>query len=660
MNTFRLALLAAFVPALLAGAQSQQANSVNGPTHELQQVEGPTPSIPAHSLDAADVTAFFDGFVAMQMERSDIAGASVLVMKDGNVLLEKGYGYADWKTKKPVDPATTIFRLASISKLFTWVSVMQLEEQGKLDLDTDINRYLDFRIRPAFGTPITLRNLMTHTAGFEEVWRNVIVSDPGKRPSLRDSTIEDQPMRMYPPGMIPGYSNYGAGLASYIVQRVSGEPFEQYVQEHIFSPLKMTHSSFYQPLPKELASTYSEGYRYSTEASPIPFELFTPVGAGAVSSTASDMGRFGQALLNGGELDGQRILKPETLQAMWMPQFRASDQLPPIGLGFYEMWRNNLRWIGHGGDTIVFHSLMFVEPTRKLVLFVSYNSQGSEGKARLEVINMFSDRYFPSDRKQSFISVPREEMKSIEGYYLETRRADSTRTSILNPLQNGNHVTVDKDGALSISDRKDLRGHLVKYKPIGRNLWEEVGGQSRLFIIRDHQGRVLRIASDFPGIQIERMPWYEDSTLVEPAAEACIAVLALVMLAPILRIGRRIFLRDRPRPAPQPGTQWLPPLTQLTAWVWAGLFSVVVGFVLQVDDFTMLRSGWAKYFYTLNAVTAIALILSLIVVVSSIQTWKRAELRWITKVKFAMVALSCLLLSWLALHYHVIGPVTRY
>src|SRR5205814_5422730 len=134
----------------------------------------------------------FDGIFPLQLERSDIAGASVLVMKDGALLLKKGYGYSDVKAKRPVDPNATIFRLASISKLFTWISVMQLQEQGKLDLDTDINTYLDFKIRPAFDKPITLRNLMTHTGGFEEETREIILIKPENTPSLRQFLIENQ------------------------------------------------------------------------------------------------------------------------------------------------------------------------------------------------------------------------------------------------------------------------------------------------------------------------------------------------------------------------------------------------------------------------------------------------------------------------------------
>ena len=203
-----LMVLAAFaqVPAVKAPA-----NPMAQPAAIKAQTSAPTPS---HPLEQVDLTAFFDGILPLQLERSDIAGASVLVMKDGKVLLQKGYGYADVKSKKAVDPASTIFRLASISKLFTWVSVMQLEEQGKLNLDVDVNQYLDFQIRPAFNKPITLRNLMTHTAGFEESLNDIIITNPKQAVSLRDYLIANQPMRIFPPGEIPAYSNYGVGLAS--------------------------------------------------------------------------------------------------------------------------------------------------------------------------------------------------------------------------------------------------------------------------------------------------------------------------------------------------------------------------------------------------------------------------------------------------------------
>jgi len=630
----------------------------------------PGPAVPSdkdhpatHTLDSADLEAFFDGILPMQLERSDIAGASVLVMKDGNVLLQKGYGYADVKAKRPVDPATTIFRLASISKLFTWVSVMQFVEQGKLNLDADVNQYLDFHIRSAphsvSDKPITLRNLMTHTGGFEESISNILLTDPKKAVTLRDVLIQNQPKRIFPPGEVPAYSNYGVGLASYIVQRASGEPFEQYVAEHIFRPLGMNHSSFYQPLPKDLEKLPSEGYRGNTTKPTVGFEIFNPVGAGGISSTATDMGRFGSALLNGGTLDGKQILKPETLAMMWTPQFQANNQLPPICMGFYQEWRNGLRWIGHEGDLIAFHSLFFVEPTQKLVLFVSYNSAGGGDQPRPEIIRFFSDRYFAGAPQPAFLKDLPKEMKDIAGTYQTTRRADSTKLAPGN-LFGQRTVSVDKDGMLHVENSKDLRGHAVKWKAIGKDLWQAEDEQAKLFAIRDGNGKVVRVAGGFAGVQMQRVPWYENAMLVMPAAGCSLAILALVVLASLKRTGERIFLRKRPRPAPQPGTIWLTFGPRLAAFVWILFVSTITIFFMQAgDDLMPPTPEWFKWFTLMNWSTGFAILLSLFAVISAIRIWRRDNLRWITRVKFSLVGLSCLILTLVAIHWNIIGPAHR-
>ncbi len=645
---------------LVSLAAAAQAPDVSpGPPAHAQQADVKTDATPGpHALEASDLVPFLDGIVPLQLERSDVAGASVLVMQNGEVLLEKGYGYADLKSKKPVDPATTIFRLASISKLFTWVSVMQLAEQGKLDINSDVNRYLDFQIRPAFSRPITLRNLMTHTGGFEEENRDIIVTNPEQTVSLRDFLIRNQPKRIFAPGAIPAYSNYGVGLAGYIVQRVSGQPFEQYVEQHIFAPLKMVQSTFYQPPPASLRRLPSEGYPTDTQKPPIGFEIFKPAPAGGVSSTAADMGRFGQALLNGGELDGSRILKPETLAAMWTPQFRSSDQLPPIGMGFYQVWRNNLRWIGHEGDLIAFHSLFMLEPSQKLLLFISYNSAGGGERTRPEIIDMFSDRYFPGQTRPSFVALPRKELEDIEGVYQSTRREESGKLKLLSLLSQ-TVATVDKEGVLHIEDIKDLRDHPVKWKPIGKDLWQEMDGQRRVFAIRGQRGRVVRLAYDFPGVQAQRVPWYEHEGPVLAAVGASLAVLILVVLAPLIRLARKLILRRRPLLAPQPGTRWLPLTTQVAAGLWVVLL-VTLGIcvvVLGGEDAMPPTSAWDKYFVLLNILTAVAIAFSLAPVISAIRIWRVATLRKISMVKYSLVAMASVVLCWFAIHWHILGPV---
>jgi CubicO group peptidase (beta-lactamase class C family) len=213
-----------------------------------------------------------DGFMPYALERGDIAGGVVVVVKDGRVLLAKGYGYADVSTQLSVDAETTLFRAGSISTLFTWTAVLQLVDRGKLDLDADINGYLDFRIPPYEGRPITVRNLMTHTPGFEESLRYSFATDPGGLLPLEYAVKRSAPMRIFPPGEIPAYSNYGAELTGYIVARVSGEPFEDYVERNIFAPLAMGHSSFRQPLPPALEPGMALGYGLASEP-PKPCEL---------------------------------------------------------------------------------------------------------------------------------------------------------------------------------------------------------------------------------------------------------------------------------------------------------------------------------------------------------------------------------------------------
>src|SRR5436305_13535768 len=266
-------------------------------------------------MTAADGHAFLDGFVPMQLERENIAGAVVLVVKDGTILFAKGYGFSDAEKKTPVTVDATLFRPGSISKLFTWTAVMQQVEQGKLELDRDVNDYLDFKIPAKFGKPITLRNLMTHTPGFEEQIKDLITENAAPNATLKQHLSQHIPERIFPPGTTPAYSNYGASLAGYIVERFSGRRFNDYVAENIFKPLGMAHSTFAQPLPSELKPLMSNGYRLGSGKAK-PFEIIEEAPAGALAATAADISRFMIAHLQNGKLEGAQIFRSETATQM--------------------------------------------------------------------------------------------------------------------------------------------------------------------------------------------------------------------------------------------------------------------------------------------------------------------------------------------------------
>src|SRR6266487_506204 len=323
-----------------AWAQKPQVPNPLVPKAKKPPVEAEQPPIPTtHELTAADVEAFLAGVMPLQLAREDIAGAVIMIVKDGKVLFKQGYGYADVEKKVAVSPDETLFRPGSVSKLFTWTAVMQQVEQGKLNLDRDINDYLDFKIPEAYGKPITLRNLMTHTPGFEELAEEVVVPGANDLKPLGDYLKHRIPARIFPPGVTPAYSNYGATLAGRILERVSGQPFNDYLDEHIFKPLGMSHSTCREPLPGNLSSLMSNGYKVASQPAE-PFEFIEVLPAGSCSSTASDMAKFMIAHLQDGRFDGAQILRPETVQLMHSRQFGYHDDMNGMAGEFYEETRN--------------------------------------------------------------------------------------------------------------------------------------------------------------------------------------------------------------------------------------------------------------------------------------------------------------------------------
>ena len=305
-------------------------------------------------LTADDVNAWLDGYAPYALHVGDIAGAVFAVVKDGKIVTQRGYGYADVAKKTPVDPKLTLFRPGSVSKLVTWTAVMQMVEQGKIDLDGDVNQYLDFKIPPLDGKPITMRNLMQHVAGFEEQAKNIISEDP-KAPGYEELLKQWVPTRVFVAGSTPAYSNYGASLAGYIVARVSGESFDDYLDKHIFAPLDMKHSTFRQPLPADLEPLMSKGYNVASEE-PHAFEIIGPAPAGSLSAPAEDMAHFMIAHLQNGEYQGVRILKPETAEMMHNSPLTVLPPLNRMELGFFETNVNGREVIAHLGDTEHFHT----------------------------------------------------------------------------------------------------------------------------------------------------------------------------------------------------------------------------------------------------------------------------------------------------------------
>lgn len=598
-----------------------------------------------HEMTAADVETFLDGIVPLQLGLSDIAGATVSVVKDGKLLFAKGYGYADVQKKQPVSPQDTLFRPGSISKLFTWTSVMQLSEQGKLDLDRDVNEYLDFKIPEAFGKPITLKNIMTHTPGFEEQVKDLFSYTPAS-PNLGEYLKTHIPGRIYPPGTVPAYSNYATALAGYIVERVSGRAFEDYVEENILKPLNMTHSTFKQPLPTALTPFMSSGYRLASDK-PGQFEIVNAFPAGSLSSSATDMAQFMIAHLQDGQLGGAHILKPETARLMHSRLFAIDDAANAMCYGFYEETSNGQRIIGHGGDTIYFHSDLHLMLDQKVGFFVSYNSAGKTGglgdSPRTTLWGAFLDRYYPHSVQAQPVAGAKEAPKAVSGTYTLSRRGETSFVRLASLLGQFT-VTPAGDEDIEVSLLTGANGKPKRWQAVSPTTFIEREGQDKLIFKPDQQGK-LQIILPFPFFIGQSVGQLENGKLLLLVLGVSLFImLATLILWPVawlvrwhyghkleltlserlLRFGVRIvFLLD-------------------LVFVAAFLLLLTYGFT----HLEILSSQGTKWFYLVQTIGVIGAIGTIVALLNAVFSWKSKRKRIAGKLASTIMLLACLGLLW--------------
>ena len=655
--------------ALMACATATLSLAQVPPVPPAQPVQA-TPAAPAvqdtstHALTSDDLSSFFDGLVPFAIQRGDIAGGVITVVKDGNVLFSRGYGYADLKTRQPVSPETTLFRPGSTSKLFTWTAVMQMVEQGKIDLDHDVNEYIDFKIPPYEGKPITVRNLMTHTAGFEEVARDLLPAT-SEEVNLERYLKSHLPVRIFPPGETVAYSNYGCGLAGYIVQRVSGERFEDYVQKHILQPLNMTHSSFDQPLPSALAPLMSKGYKTASDGEAQPFEWVDPAPAGALSSSGIDMAQFMIAQLQNGRYGDTRILKEDTAKLMHSPQYTASKGMVGFDLGFYQEDRNGLRIIGHGGDTEVFHSDLHLLLDKDVGIFMSFNSLGSEvGGAhtiRGAIFYAFLDRYFPHPlQEQPAMASAKDDAARVAGWYESSR----INLSALRPFNLLGQMKVNAmpDGTLTIAALSDYAGKPLHWREVSPLHYVEENGQRKLDFIADANGNIKYWATDHisPVFVFNRVPATKSMGSVSLWASLSLVVVLGALLFWWLGAWMR---RHYHRPF-----EIAPALRRTRLWSRVGallLFGDVLGWVLMIaaisaNENLLLRGSATPWFYLLYVLGAVSVVGALAVVFHTVRNWQLAQRGLWVRIGETLLALSALYLAWFILAFGMISFNVRF
>ena len=530
MNATRRAM-ALVVVALLASLSLLTACGSTSSSASLPPREPPSGE---HQLTAEDVNAWLDGKLPDALKNGDIPGAVVSVVKDGQVVTTRGYGWADTGASGgnpvAVDPQTSLFRVASVSKIPTSIAAMQLVEQGKVDLDADISAYLDFEIERRFDEPLTLRHLLTHSAGFDEHGSLTPTTD------LEAYVKNDPPTQAFAPGTTPGYSNYGMALAGYIVQRVSGQPFEAYVREHVLEPAGMTTSTYEQPLPKDMAGSLGPGYTSTGEE--VPFEFMGDFPAGSLTVSAPDFAAFMNAQLS----RSPKLLREETWEQMWSPglgEERLGNRAKAgeMGLGYFELTRHGRRIVEHSGDHRQgWHSKFELYPEEKTGIFISYNGDGNEeasSSLREDLAQGFADRYFPGETvKASGSKDSAERARQVAGSYISSLNPWNTFLAAWSPLF-GKATIEHTGGGKLILDK-------AQYVEVEPWVWRQVDGRGAI-AAQVEGGKVVSLSQ---GPALTLIPVTPVQQALAPVFGVCLVLLLVVTVAwPVGALRRRRALK---------------------------------------------------------------------------------------------------------------------
>jgi len=656
--TFAIGLSLLGLSCGIALAQTPKATPAPSAAKEAAKPAAPgavaAASAQGHDLTSTDLEAFFDGFLPQQIEKADIAGAVIAVVKDGKPIFEKGYGYSDVANKKPISPQDTLFRPGSISKTFTWTAVMQQVELGKLDLDRNVNDYLDYKLPAEFGKPTTLRDIMTHRPGLEETIKDLFVAKISNLTPLSRYLPTHIPHQIFPPGTIPAYSNYATTVAAYAVQRVSGENFDDYLDNHFFKPLGMTRATFRQPLPDSLKQYMSNGYARGSEKAK-DFEPVEVAPAGSLSASADSMAHWMIMHLQNGKYGDVQILKPETAIAMHSRQKGWPDATNGMCLGFYEQTTNGHRVIAHGGDTQWFHSNMLLLVNDGVGLFVSYNSAGKpeHGDARGALWDAFMDRYFPATpANEPTLSTAAADAKSVAGPYNISRRFETNILAITSLLGQAKIQVDPKDNTIFIAALKGENGAVKHYREIAPMVFKAVDGKDKIVFADNNGQRVAYI--DYPFMLFQPV----DGLLANQGFNyfiACfaIAVIALtILLWPVAWAIRKHY--GKPVTLDASARKWRRYL-RIACFIDVVFLILLAVLVQGLQKPGGLGAGGDIKIYLMQVVGVLGGFGAIVAILAALKSWGDQTQWFWYKLWNTLLAAGCVFFFWFIWHWHLLN-----
>ena len=600
--------------------------------------------------DREELEGWLNGFFEKVLDkgyRPAIPGAVFVLVKDGSIFLAKGYGHANLESMQPFDPEQTTVRAASITKTFTATAIMQLAEQGKLDLNADIRDYFpDLNVPSSFSEPITVGDLLTHSAGFDETPFRYAT---GETVLLLSTYLRTEiPARVAAPNTVLTYSNYSYALAGRLIEIVSGEAYDQYIASHILQPLEMNSSSVTQPVPQRLAARLATGYTHSKDGfHPILERLYPPDEAGGgLTTTAEDMANFLIAQLQNGRYKNTRILQEETGKQMHAQHFTNDPALPGYTYGFDERFENGRRILMHGGGHRDAASLAVLLPDEGVGFFVSMNTSieiSSGGDPREELFVGFMNHYYPENvnPQENFIKADRR----FNGVYRITRYVHQGIEKVMKmdaPLTQAT-VKVNADGTITLKYPFNFVPP-TQWRQIQPLVFQNVNKSSDLIAFReDKSGKITHLFGTLVlPFSLERIAWYETLPVqLSIFLASGILFLGIALYFPI-RVTISYFRRKKLPMLAWGFLEWMAGITGLIIMI-----SIVIGNATLSGSVKtiMIILKTAGYGFTL---------LSCGLIFSTVTLWRKGIGSIASRIRYSVVTLVALIFVWFLGFWNII------
>ncbi|MFT6271074.1 MAG: CubicO group peptidase (beta-lactamase class C family) [Alphaproteobacteria bacterium] len=626
--------------------------------------EKPAISMSLSTRDISEVEAFVDKLVNKEIAKHSVPGVTVSIVKDGEIVLLKGYGFADLGKQLQVNPKTSMFKVGSITKTMTALAVMQLVEQGELALDTDVNKYLSaFKIPQTFKEPITIRALLSHRAGFEVADAgNLFAANSSKVVSTQEFLATRMPKRIWPPGLNVSYSNYGFGLLGYLVEQKSGLDLATYMQRHIFAPLGMQNTTLQEPLTNndglkpisaELAQQLTIGYFQDNKGENLakPFVFMSQIaGAGGVTSSTYDMALYMIARMDNDKYSGGNLVNTYTSRDMKQRLYNDRPLATGIMYGMFDGQYRGYERLSHGGGTPTFLSNMVMYPELNLGVFISINVVGSDSN----VVDFLPDlilrnfyRPYPTKSPQkakppiSQYMFSEQDLEKYTGRWLNTRRSYS-QLEKLSALSKSVTISLGERGDLVM---KSFDGQLT-LREISSGVFKGLSRDAPIFYFyQGPNGDVERFSASMWSADYERVSFIQspDFFYVTLALSSLISLATLLLGFIRSRRGRHFSLFEK-----------------LASFSATTILFVVLGFIL-------IDSGLVFDQYAINLdfpsihvkvvlwLVLITLVTTSVMIVSLPLVWRAKDLGWFDKLHYLVFTASSLNFLYVFWLWNAIG-----